>query len=158
MPEIYQHRASTYTCCGHVISQSISDTSLLLGKHLKRMQDEGQALKQRMSELEADHKAAIAAHSALEEHLDSQAAAEKELAALRCAHAELEADHARAIAAHASLEERLFSTNDLQRRHDSLKVCCPHQLSSSLAMQNVVASPCRIAAICCVLQQSQSTC
>jgi len=134
-----------------------SDTSLLLGKHLMHMQEEAQALKQRLSELEADHKAAIAAHSALEEHLDSQAAAEKELAALRCAHAELEADHARAIAAHASLEERLFSTNDYQRRHDSLKVCCQRQISSSLFMHIFVAGLCMPAAVAifCVLQQSQ---
>lgn len=36
------------------------------------LQEEAEALKQRLGELEADHKAAIAAHSALEEHLDSQ--------------------------------------------------------------------------------------
>ena len=79
-------------------------------------------MKQQMGELEADHKAAIAAHSVLEEHLDSQAAAEKELAALRCAHAQLEANHAQATAAHAALEERLLPMEDLQRRHASLEV------------------------------------
>ena len=88
------------------------------------LQEEVQALKQQLGELEADHKAAIAAHSALEEHLDSQAAAEKELAALRCAHAELEAGHAQAIAAHAALEERLSPMDGLQRSHASLQVCC----------------------------------
>lgn len=91
-----------------------------------------QALKQRLAELEADHKAAIAAHSALEEHLDSQAAAQKELAALRCAHAELAADHAQASAAHSALKVRLSPMEDPHRSFASREVSRQQYLSCSL--------------------------
>ena len=96
------------------------------------MQEEAQALKQRLAELEADHKAAIAAHSALEEHLDSQAAAQKELAALRCILPELEADHAQAIAAHAALDERLSPMEDLHQSLASREVCWQQHFVYSL--------------------------
>ena len=103
-------------------------------------QEEAQALRERLGELEVDHKAAIAAHSALEEHLDSQATAREELATLRCAHAELEADHAQAIATHGALQERLFELKDLQRRHESLEA----RFTGSLPL------PCSFAYACCL--------
>ena len=106
------------------------------------LQEEVQALKQRLGELEADHKAAIAAHSALEEHLDSQAAAEKQLAALRCAHAELEANHAQALAAHATMEERLAPMEDLQRALASLQVYLQSFLCSTSSLCAAIIMSC----------------
>ena len=82
-----------------------------------------QTLKARLGELEADHRAAIAAHSALEEHLDGAGrAGQKELASLQGAHAGLQAEHARAQAELAVAEERLSGLQDLQLSHDGLQV------------------------------------
>ena len=85
-------------------------------------QAEAQALEAQLGELEADHRAAIAAHSALEEHLDGQAAVQKERASLQSAHAGLQAEHARAQAELAVAEERLGGLQDLQLSHDGLQV------------------------------------
>ena len=81
-----------------------------------------QALRARLAELEADHRAAIAAHSALEEHLDGQASAQKALASLQSAHAGLQAEHTRAQAELAVAAERVSGLQDLQLSHDGLQV------------------------------------
>ena len=94
---------------------------------MSHAQAEAQALKARLGELEADHRAAIAAHSALEEHLDAQAAVQKELASLQSAHAGLQAEHTRSQAELAVAEERLSNLQGLQLSHDGLQV----RLSSS---------------------------